>query len=137
MTGPAVVCWGAHLGWLKLAGSRLAFLGMAASVAVFSLFAIGGAHRRQAAEDSQPHQAWAADCACYLRSDLRRRAGAFCGTGAATVALLGGCGGVVGAFAGYHVRQWLTAGRGLPDFAIALLEDLIAVGGGLWIVSRF
>ena len=41
MTAPAVVAWGAHLGWLHLDGSLLAFLGNKISLVVFSLFAIG------------------------------------------------------------------------------------------------
>jgi uncharacterized membrane protein len=38
---PAVVAWAAHLGWLNLHGSPLAFMGSTAAVAIFSIFAIG------------------------------------------------------------------------------------------------
>ena len=41
LTAPAVVAWGAHLGWLNLHGSPLAFMGSTTAVAVFSLLAIG------------------------------------------------------------------------------------------------
>ncbi len=41
MTGIALVCWGAHLGWLSLGGTRLSFLTSVISLIVFSLFAIG------------------------------------------------------------------------------------------------
>ena len=41
MTAPAVVAWGAHLGWLHLDGSWLAFLANKISLVVFSLLAIG------------------------------------------------------------------------------------------------
>jgi uncharacterized membrane protein len=41
MTAPAVVAWGAHLGWLHLDGSWLAFLANKISLVVFSLFAVG------------------------------------------------------------------------------------------------
>src|ERR1700750_343344 len=41
MTAPAVVAWGAHLGWLHLDGSLLAFLGNKISLVVFFLFAVG------------------------------------------------------------------------------------------------
>src|SRR5215469_16505479 len=41
LTAPAVVAWGAHLGWLNLQGSPLSFMGSTASVAIFSLLAIG------------------------------------------------------------------------------------------------
>src|SRR5207248_2235691 len=39
-TAPALVSWAAHLGWLKLDGSPLAFMGSTAAVAVFSLLAV-------------------------------------------------------------------------------------------------
>jgi len=41
MTAPAVVAWGAHLDWLHLQGSLLAFFANKVSLVVFSLFAIG------------------------------------------------------------------------------------------------
>jgi len=52
-------------------------------------------------------------------------------------ALLGAVGGIAGAFGGYHARVGLVRGLQVPDFAIAIPEDLIAIGFGLLIVSRF
>ncbi len=52
-------------------------------------------------------------------------------------AVLGAIGAVAGAFGGYQARHRIVTGSGLPDFAVALAEDLIAIGGGLLIVSRF
>src|SRR5271154_7626170 len=40
LTAPAVVCWGAHLGWLNLQNSHLAWMGSTAAVAIFSLLAL-------------------------------------------------------------------------------------------------
>ena len=39
--------------------------------------------------------------------------------------------------AGYQVRTRLVKSLRQPDFNIALLEDLVAIGGSLFIVSRF
>jgi uncharacterized membrane protein len=50
---------------------------------------------------------------------------------------LGVIGGIAGCFGGYHARAWLVKSLRLPDFYIALLEDLIAIGGSFFIVSRF
>jgi len=50
---------------------------------------------------------------------------------------LGLVGGIVGCFAGFHARARLVRYLRQPDFNIALLEDLIAIGGSLFIVSRF
>ena len=50
---------------------------------------------------------------------------------------LGLIGGIVGCFAGYQARARLVRFLRLPDFNVALLEDLVAIGGSLFIVSRF
>ena len=50
---------------------------------------------------------------------------------------LGLIGGIVGCFAGYQARVRLVRSLRQPDFNVALLEDLVAIGGSLFIVSRF
>jgi uncharacterized membrane protein len=52
-------------------------------------------------------------------------------------AILGAVGGVVGCFAGYQARTALVKTLNVRDLYIALIEDLVAVGGSLWVVSRF
>jgi uncharacterized membrane protein len=137
MTGPAVVCWGAHLGWLQLDGSKLSFLHNNISLAVFTLLAIV-----ELVADKLPFTPSRIQGGSLV---VRFLFGVLCGVALCLAgsaawlpgALLGGIGGVAGAYAGYHLRRWLTLDRGLPDIAVALLEDLVAVGGGLLIVSRF
>jgi uncharacterized membrane protein len=51
-------------------------------------------------------------------------------------AILGAAGGLAGAFAGYQWRTGLVRALKVPDIVIALLEDAIAIGAGLFIVSR-
>jgi len=134
MTAPAVVAWGAHLGWLHLQGGLLAFFAHKISLVIFSLFAIG-----ELIADKLPF--------IPARTEIGPLAvrvifGAMCGAAlciSAAVspllgALLGAVGGVAGAFAGYHYRRRLAAIA--PDLVLALLEDLVAVGGGLFLVSR-
>jgi len=41
LTGPALVCWAAHLGWLNLEGSRLAFMESTLATYAFSAMALG------------------------------------------------------------------------------------------------
>jgi uncharacterized membrane protein len=50
---------------------------------------------------------------------------------------LGAVGGVVGAFAGYYARTGVVKALKIADLPIALLEDAIAIGGAIFIVSRF
>ena len=51
--------------------------------------------------------------------------------------ILGAAGGIAGAFAGNRVRAGLVKAFKAPDYVIALLEDAVAIAGGLFIVSRF
>ena len=48
-------------------------------------------------------------------------------------AVLGGAGAIAGAFAGYHMRKRL--GREMPDLGAAVLEDALAIGGGILITA--
>lgn len=52
-------------------------------------------------------------------------------------AVLGAVGGVVGAFAGYYARTGLVKALKVSDLPIALLEDAVAIGGAIFIVTRF
>jgi uncharacterized membrane protein len=49
--------------------------------------------------------------------------------------ILGALVSIAGAFAGYEIRHRLVEAFGLPDFGVALAEDLVAVGGAFLIVS--
>src|SRR5580700_8016727 len=40
LTGPAVVCWAAHFGWLHFAGTKLAFVDRPVTLVVFTVLAI-------------------------------------------------------------------------------------------------
>ncbi len=135
MTAPAVVAWGAHLGWLHLQNSLLAFFTHKISLVIFSVFAIGELIADKL--PSIPARTQAGPLA------VRVIFGGLCGaalciSAAASPlagALLGAVGGVAGAFAGYNYRRQL-AGM-VPDLVLALCEDLVAVGGGLFLVSRW
>jgi uncharacterized membrane protein len=59
------------------------------------------------------------------------------GEGAILGAVLGIIGGVVGCFSGFQARTRLVKGLGTPDIYVALIEDILAIAGSLWAVSRF
>ena len=52
-------------------------------------------------------------------------------------AILGALGGIAGAFAGYQVRSRLVRALKVRDLVIAVIEDVVAIGVGLFLVSRF
>lgn len=51
-------------------------------------------------------------------------------------ALLGGVAAIAAAFAGHHLRRRLSRALNVPDPAIAVLEDVVAIGGAWAIASR-
>jgi uncharacterized membrane protein len=60
------------------------------------------------------------------------------GNAAARLAVvMGAIGSLAGAFGGYHARAGLVRALHAPDLAIAIPEDLAAIGLGLFLVSRF
>jgi uncharacterized membrane protein len=136
LTAPAAVSWAAHLGWLDLNGSPLAFMGSTAAVAIFSLLAVA-----EYVADVLP------------RTPSRTRPGSLIGriimgglSGACLTvsagqsllvgAVLGGTGAVIGTFAGYEARRRLVSGLKVKDVVIAIPEDLVAIILACLLVSR-
>jgi uncharacterized membrane protein len=137
MTGPALVCWGAHLGWLHLAGTHIGFLSSLVALILFSLLAIGELVADQLPKIPRRTSAGPLAARVVLGAMC---GGAFAVSGGASFGLcclLGGLGGLIGAFAGYNARHVATYDGRFPDLPVAIVEDLIAIGGGLFLVSRF
>jgi uncharacterized membrane protein len=136
MTAPAVVSWAARLRWLHVENTPLAFMGFTVTPYILSALAIG-----ELIADKLP------------KTPSRKMPGPFIGRivtgalsgatlGAAVQAPIGGLvagavGGVAGTLGGYEFRARLVGAIGGNDLPIALLEDAIAIGGALLIVSRF
>ena len=135
MTAPAVTAWAAGLGWLPLEGTSLAFLGSATVRWVATGLMIG-----ELIADKLP----------FVPS--RTKPGPFLArvvtgglSGAALIAghggdwflgaVLGGAGGVLGTLAGYRARTGLVRRLSVPDYVVALAEDVVAVGGALLIMA--
>ena len=135
MTPPAVVAWAAHWGWLRLDGTPLAFLDSTA--ARYILLAAMLAELVGDQLPSTPPRTRVGPFTARIVS------GALCGAavvvgvggGLAVGAVAGGIGGVVGTLGGYRARTGLVRLLPVPDFPIALLEDLIAIGTALLVVS--
>ena len=134
LTAPAIVAWGAHLGWVNLHGSSLAFMGSTTAVAILSVLAIG-----ELIADKLPMIPKRTAPAPLM---ARVVTGGLCGaclcaaTGQSLIAgaLLGGIAGIVGAFLGYRIRRRLDLH--IKDLIVAVCEDVVAVGLALFLVSR-
>ena len=136
LTAPAATAWAVHLGWLKLQGP-LALMGSLPAVAIFTLLAAV-----ELVADKLPKTPKrTAPPGLIARIVMGGLTGACVATGGGQGALLGAVlgavGGVVGCFRGYAARTRLVGALGIPDIYVALLEDLLAIAGSLWVVSRF
>jgi len=137
LTAPAVVALAAHRNWLNLHDTSLSFMGSTAAVAAFGLLAIV----ELVADQLPSTPSRTKPPGLIARIVLGGLSGGCVALAAdqslALGAVLGGVGGVAGAFAGHEVRTRLVRALKVPDFVVAFLEDAVAIGGGLFIVSRF
>ena len=131
MVAPAAVSWAAHLGWLPLQDTTLAFLGYAWTSWIFTLLALGELVTDQL--PSTPSRK------VPPQFGARVVIGAIAGIAIAGPAnwLLGALAGIVGAafgtYGGAELRGRLAAQFG-RDQPAAFIEDAIAIVGAALIV---
>ena len=136
-TAPAVVCWAAHLGWTNLSASPLAFMGSTWALWLFTILALG-----ELVADPLPSTP---PRTAPVGLTARLVTGMLCSAclavpGGAPVwmgALTSAVGVLAGTFGGYRTRAELVQSLQVKDIFVAIPEDLIAIGLGLLIVSRF
>ncbi|OBI15222.1 DUF4126 domain-containing protein [Mycobacterium sp. E2327] len=133
LTAPAVVAWGAYLGWLDLHGTWASWMGNIITAIVFTVLAVG-----ELVNDKLPKTpARTAPPIFAARIITGGLAGAVLGAWPHwTFSALGAgiIGAVLGTFGGYQARKRLAAVAG-KDLPIALLEDAVAIFGGFAIVA--
>jgi uncharacterized membrane protein len=137
LTAPAVTSWGAHVGRLNLAGTPLAFMASKWTAGIFTLLALVELVADQLPKT--PARTTAVPLGARIVMGLLTGA-CFAVAGGASLfagALIGAVGAVVGAFAGYRARVGLVRGLKVPDFVIAIPEDLVAIGLAVFFVTRF
>ena len=133
LTAPAVLAWAAERRLISLGSSPLATIISATAAKRITDFAVS-----ELIADKlpfTPSRLTAAPLASRIVS------GAICGATIYGVvkrpltegAVLGGLGAIAGAFAGYHMRKRFSRGR--PDLEVAVLEDALAIGGGVLITA--
>ena len=136
LTPPAAVAWAVHLGWLRLE-RPLSLVGSLPAVIILSVLAIAEVFVDKLPETSN-RTAPPGLIARIVTGGFTGACVSVAGGKSAYVgAALGVIGGIVGCFAGYQARVRIVKSLRQPDFNIALVEDLIAIGGSLFIVSRF
>lgn len=134
LTAPALVSWAAHLGWLNLQGTPLAFMGSAIAVGIFTLLAIV-----ELVGDLMPKTpARTTPVPLIARIVMGGLSGACLYAAAsqslAVGAVLGVIGALIGTYAGYHIRKALVNGLQVKDIMIAIPEDILAIGIAYFVV---
>jgi uncharacterized membrane protein len=136
MMAPAIICAAAYLKWVHLDGTQLVWMNTMTALCLFTLFAIG-----ELIYDKLP----IAKARTELTGLITRIVTGSISGAALTLsvgrsplagAMFGAAGAIAGTFAGYYVRSGLVRETHLPDFVVAVAEDLLAISGGLFIVSR-
>jgi uncharacterized membrane protein len=133
MTAPAAVSWAARLGGLHLENTWLAFFGFAATPYILSVLAIG-----ELIADKLPKTPSRKSPPGFIgRIVTGGLSGAALGAGGSWMIGLaaGVAGAIVGTLGGYEFRVRLVKATGGKDLPIALLEDAVAIFGGLGIVA--
>ncbi|HEY0307300.1 MAG TPA: DUF4126 family protein [Acidobacteriaceae bacterium] len=131
----AILCWFAWTGHLHAEGMWFAFLAHPVAVAIFTMCAAS-----ELVADKLP------GTPSRLQAPLlfaRLCAGAFAGAVLASAifagirngAMLGTSGALLGAILGYWLRTQTVIRLRLPDYTVALTEDLIVIVGSIAVVA--
>jgi uncharacterized membrane protein len=135
MTAPAAVSWAAYLGWLKLDGSILAFMGYAWTPWIITVLAVAELVTDQL--PSTPSRTVPVQFGTRMLSGALT--GAALGIVAGTLvigAVLGAAGAVIGTLGGRAARAALARRFG-NDRPAALLEDVVAIAAAVLVVRAF
>ena len=135
MTPPAAVAWAAHFGWLDLNGTPLAFLESAPARYILLAAMLG-----ELVADKLPFTPARTGVGPFA---ARIVSGGFAGAALAAGheaslvagAVAGALGALAGTLGGYRARTGLVRALGVPDFPVALAEDVIAVGTALLVLA--
>src|SRR5262245_21450556 len=130
LTPPAAVAWAAHLGWLKLSG-LFAPMGSMLVVAILTLLATGELIADKLPRMPRRTLVWS----LLFRIVMGKRAGTCLAVAAGQSLWIGAAGGAIGAivgtYCGYYVRRRAVATLRVPDWSVALIEDLVVLVGVL------
>lgn len=131
MTAPAIVCWAAHLGWIDLSGTRLAFLANVWARWILTLFALGELVTDQL--PSTPNRTVPVQFGTRIVTGALSGAAIGAGMGTLVGGLVAGIvGAVIGTLGGRAFRARLATALG-SDHPAAFIEDALAIGGALLI----
>ncbi|MGB8408195.1 MAG: DUF4126 domain-containing protein [Mycobacterium sp.] len=134
LTPPAVVAWGAKLGWLPVAGTWAGWVDHPITLTVLTILLIV-----ELVTDQLPSTPARTVPPQFLARLLTGGfAGAVIGAGWHHTFTATGCGvigAVLGTLAGFHLRRTLVERNGGKDLPVAIAEDAVAVLGGFGVIA--
>lgn len=131
MTAPALVSWAAHLGWLDLNGTWLAFFGNVWARWILTIFALVELVTDQL--PSTPSRTVPVQFGTRIVTGALSGAAIGAGSGSMIGGLIAGIvGAVLGTLGGRELRARLAKAFG-SDRPAAIIEDIVAIGGALLI----
>ena len=135
-TAPAAVSWAAHLGWLDLGHTKLAFMGSTAAVVIFSLLAVA-----EYVGDVLPFTPNRTKPGPLFARWVSGALSGACLNAAAEGPMVVGAGwgmlgALIGTYVGYLARTRTVRALKVKDIFVAIPEDIIAIALALFIVSR-
>lgn len=131
MTAPALVSWAAHLGWLDLNNTWLAFFGNVWARWILTIFALAELVTDQL--PSTPSRTVPVQFGTRIVTGGLSGAAIGAGSGAWIGGLIAGIiGAVIGTLGGREFRGRLAKAFG-SDRPAAIIEDVVAIGGALLI----
>jgi uncharacterized membrane protein len=128
MTAPAIVSWAAGFGRVPLEGSPLHFMSHPVTRHIFGIAALG-----ELVNDKLPKTPSRKAPAPFI---ARVITGALSGAALIGGLVAGAVGAVAGTLGGAEARSRLVKATGGKDLPIALLEDAVAIIGGILIVTH-
>ena len=136
MTAPALVAWAMAFHWLKVPAGWLSFFSYPVTRYLFLVFALGELVADKIPKTPSRTAAGPLGARIVFGAVTGAAVAAGSDNSAWAAACLGALGALVGAFGGYQARARAVRTLHIPDFPVALIEDLVAVGGGLLLLSR-
>ena len=137
LTPPAFVSWAAVLYWIDLGRSRLVFMAAKPTVAILTALAVLELYADKL--PSAPNRT--AMPGLFARVVLGSLCGACIAVAGAHSALSGAVAGflgsLIGCFGGFQARTRLVKALHCPDYIVAIVEDIVTIGGSLYVVTRF
>ena len=135
-TGVAAVTWAARLGWIHLAGSPLAFMGSTWALVLFTILALVEYVTDQL-PSTPPRTVPMQLGARLVLGILAGLSLSIAGGASLAMGLVCAIVGVfIGTYGGFYARTGLVRALKVPDIAVAIPEDLIAIGIAFFAVSR-